>query len=99
MPPPILRNTQGIAFVDPLRHTGGDLVFDGQVFLIPVGLHFVHIQPRIVIEGKFQRAPALPTGAAPQAILVVALLVAVQLNSSSCSRRSLMSSGVLARGE
>jgi hypothetical protein len=47
VPPLILGEipAKGIALVEILfGHGGGDLVFYGQVFLIPVGLEFVNVE-------------------------------------------------------
>src|SRR5437588_329375 len=41
-----------IVFVGP----GRDLFLEVEIFLIPVRLHFIHIQPRVVIERQFERA-------------------------------------------
>src|SRR4051794_29660358 len=70
---------KGIALVEILfGQAGGDLVFHGQVFLVPIGLHFVHVQPGIVVEGQFDGA-GLPFVAAQvaEAALVIALLIAI----------------------
>src|SRR5689334_11932532 len=58
VPPLILGEipAKGIALVEILfSQVGGDLVFHGQVFFVPVGLQLVHVEPRIVIESQFQR--------------------------------------------
>src|SRR5882757_884131 len=53
MPPLVFgeKPAKGIALVEIFfGQAGGDLVFHGQVFFVPIGLHFVNVEPRIVIE-------------------------------------------------
>src|ERR1017187_5735817 len=68
-----------VAFVlIALGHGARDLVFGDQEFLVPVGLEFVHVEVGIVVERQLQRAGhALVDAHLAQAVLVVALLVAV----------------------
>src|SRR5262249_37377358 len=68
---------KGIAFVELiLADYGGDLVFDGQKLFVPIGLDFVDVEVRIVIEGELERAgEAFVLAQLAQARLVIALVV------------------------
>jgi hypothetical protein len=74
-------------------HERHDFVFHAEEFVVPVGLHFVDVQARVVVEGQFQRTgDAFMNAQFAQALFVVALLFAGELqivqlaNRSSCRR-------------
>src|SRR4051794_8936602 len=79
-PPLILGEipAKGIALVEIFfGQAGGDLVFYGQVFFVPIGLHLINVETRIVIERQLQRADlSLVAPQLAQAALVIALLLA-----------------------
>src|SRR5215472_1946823 len=71
-----------VAFVEfVFGDAGGDFVLDAEELLVPVGLQFVDVEPRIVIEGQLQRAGHAFVGAQfPETRLVIALFVALELH-------------------
>src|SRR5216684_4978425 len=72
---------KGIALVEIFfGQTRGDLVFHGQVFFVPIRLHLVNVEPRIMIEGQLQRANlSLIATQIAQPVLVIPLPVALQV--------------------